>query len=137
MVNKVRKTYENLEELLKKRTAELRTANKRLQKEIIERKQAEGAQQKTEKRFRKVIENIFKFVPEGLLVFTDKMNLFKQNKAFQDIVQKYAAKLNYTESELTEIIIEQVKNRVINEDYAEIRISKNKDKKEKNRQNNF
>ncbi|MDO9576261.1 MAG: response regulator [Candidatus Cloacimonadales bacterium] len=97
--------------------------------DITERKHAEEELQKTEKHFVKVIENIFKFVPEGLLVFTDKINLAKQNKAFQDIVKKYAVKLKYTEPELTEIIIEQVKKRIINEDYADIRIPKNKNKK--------
>jgi len=83
----------------------------------------EEARRKSEEQFMKVIENIFKFVPEGLLVFTDKLNLFKKNKAFQDIVKKYSNKLNYTEQELTEIIIQQAKNRIINEDYTEIRIS--------------
>lgn len=90
----------------------------------IERKRAEEQRRESEEQHRKVIENIFKFVPDGLLVFTDKLNLFLKNKAFQDIIQKYSAKLNYTEQELTEIIIEQVKNRIINKDYTEIRISK-------------
>ncbi|NQT65287.1 MAG: PAS domain S-box protein [FCB group bacterium] len=98
-------------------------------RDITERKQAEETRQKTEKHFVEAIENIFKFVPEGLLDFTDKINLFKQNKAFQDIVKKYAVELKYTEQELTEIIIEQVKKRIINEDYADIRIPKNKNKK--------
>ncbi len=90
----------------------------------IERKRAEEQRRESEEQHRKVIENICKFVPDGLLVFTDKLNLFLKNKAFQDIIQKYSAKLNYTEQELTEIIIEQVKNRIINKDYTEIRISK-------------
>jgi len=113
-------------------------------KDITEIKRAEAQRaaaleerRKTEEHFRKVIENIFKFVPEGLLVFTDKINLFKQNKAFQDIVKKYSSKLNYTERELAEIIIEQVKNRIINEDYADIRIPENKDRETKNKQNNL
>jgi len=93
-------------------------------KDITEIKQAEEARRKTEEHFRKVIENIFKFVPEGLLVFTDKLNLFKENKAFEDIVKKYSVKLNYTEQELKKIIIEQAKNRIINENNREIRISK-------------
>jgi len=93
-------------------------------KDITEIKQAEEARRKTEEHFRKVIENIFKFVPEGLLVFTDKLNLFKENKAFEDIVKKYSVKLNFTEQELKKIIIEQVKNRIINENNREIRISK-------------
>ncbi len=108
-----------------------------ISKDITERKQIEETRRKTEEHFRKVIENIFKFVPEGLLVFTDKINLFKQNKAFQNIVKEYANKLNYTERELAEIIIEQVKNRIINEDYADIRIPENKDRETKNKQNNF
>jgi len=93
-------------------------------KDITEIKQAEEARRKAEEHFRKVIENIFKFVPEGLLVFTDKLNLFKENKAFEDIVKKYSVKLNFTEQELKKIIIEQVKNRIINENNREIRISK-------------
>ena len=90
----------------------------------IKRKRVEEERWESEEQHRKVIENIFKFVPDGLLVFTDKLNLFTKNKTFQDIVKKYSAKLNYTEQELTEIIIEQVKNRIINKDSTEIRISK-------------
>ncbi len=92
--------------------------------DITKRKQVEEKRRKTVERFRKVIENIFQFVPEGLLVFTDKLNLFKNNKSFQDVVKKYSTKLNYTEQELAEIIIEEVKNRITNEDHTEIRISK-------------
>ena len=93
-------------------------------KDLTEIKLAEESRRKSEERFRKVIENIFEFVPEGLLTFTNKLNLFRTNKAFQDIVHEYSARLNYTEQELTEMIIEQVKNRIINEDYIEIRIPK-------------
>jgi len=93
-------------------------------KDITEIKQVEEARRKSEEHHRKAIEDIFKFIPEGLLVFSNKLNLLKENKAFRDIVQRYASMLNYTEKKLTEIIIEQVKNRIINEDYTEIRISK-------------
>ena len=93
-------------------------------RDITERKKAQETLRKTEEHFRRVIENIFKFVPEGLLVFTDKLSLFKKNKAFQDIVQKYSAKLNYTEQELAETIIEQARNKIVNGDHSEIRISK-------------
>ena len=89
----------------------------------VRQKRMEEACRILEERFKSVIENIFKFVPEGLLVFTDKLDLFKKNKAFQDIVQKYSVELNYTERELAEIIIEEVKNRIINDDQREIRIS--------------
>jgi len=97
-------------------------------KDLTEIKQAEEERLKTEKNFREVIENIFKFVPEGLLVFTDKLNLLKENKAFQDIVKEYSAKLNYTEQELREIIIEQLKNRIVKENHGEIRIAKKQDR---------
>ncbi len=102
-------------------------------KDITERKQAEAARLKAEKHFRKVIENIFKFVPEGLLAFTERLELLRTNKAFQGIVKKYSAKLHYTGEELTEILIEQVKNRIVNKDYSEIRISKSKDEEAKDR----
>lgn len=81
---------------------------------------------KTEKSHRNIIEDVFKFVPEGLLVFTNKFKLYKKNKAFQDIAKKYAERLNYTEEELENIIIEQVKSRITNKDKTEIRISKKK-----------
>jgi GAF domain-containing protein len=100
---------------------------------LIERRQAEEARLKTEEHFRKVIENIFKFVPEGLLAFTERLELLRTNKAFQDIVKKYSAKLHYTEEELTEILIEQVKNRIVNKDYSEIRISKSNNEEAKDR----
>jgi len=113
-------------------------------KDITEIKRAEAqraaaleARRKMEEHFRKVIENIFTFIPEGLLVFTDKLNLIKQNKAFQDIVKEYAGKLNYTEKELAEIISEQVKNRIVNKDYADIRVSPKKDRETKNKQDNL
>jgi len=55
---------------------------------------------------------------------TDKLNLFRENKAFRDIVEKYSTLLNHTEQELAEIIIEQIKERIINDDNTEIRISR-------------
>ncbi len=95
-----------------------------IDRDITERKKMEKMLWKTEEQHKKVIENIFKFVPEGLLVFTDKLDLYKKNKAFRDIVQKYSAKLNYTEQELAEIIIEKVKNRIITGNNTAIRVSK-------------
>ncbi|MFH1904945.1 MAG: hypothetical protein ABIK53_05430 [bacterium] len=93
-------------------------------KSATEHKKAEEAMHKGKEHVGNVIENIFKFVPEGLLVFTDKLNLFKKNKAFQDIVQTYSGKLDYTKEKLEKIIIKEVKKRIMNGDHAEIRISK-------------
>ena len=93
-------------------------------KDLTKIKLMEEARRKREEHYRKVIENIFKFVPEGLLVLTENLSLFRENIAFRDIVAKHSTLLNYTEQELAEIIIEQVKDRIINENKAEIRISK-------------
>ncbi|MCG2736955.1 MAG: PAS domain-containing protein [Candidatus Methanoperedenaceae archaeon] len=92
--------------------------------DITERKRAEETLRKTEEKFRNVIENIFKFVPEGLVVLTDKLNLFRRNKAFEDLVRQYAVKLNYSEEELADILIEQIKTRLVNGEKSEIRISR-------------
>lgn len=94
-------------------------------KNITEIRQAQEALRKTEDKFRNVIENIFKFVPEGLLVLTDKLNVFRRNKALEDLVHQYAEKLNYTEEELTDIITEQVKMRIISGEKSDIRIPRN------------
>ena len=88
----------------------------------IERKQAAENLRKKDEHHKAVIENIFKFVPEGLLVFTKNLNLMKQNKAFEDIVQKYAERLGYTEEELAGKIIEQVRGKILDGDTTEIHI---------------
>lgn len=87
-------------------------------------KRAEEALRKKDEHHRTVVENIFKFVPEGLLVFTRNLNLMKQNKAFEEIVQKYAERLGYTEEELGEKIIEQLRTKILAGDTTEIRVPK-------------
>jgi PAS domain S-box-containing protein len=101
--------------------------------DTTERKRAEAALQKHDKRYKTVIENIFKFVPEGILVFTDKLKLFNRNKTFDDIVRTYSSKLEYTEQELAEIIIEEVKRRLTGEMSTTIRIPKKKHEQRENR----
>jgi PAS domain S-box-containing protein len=93
-------------------------------RDITERKQAEETVRRQHEHFKTVIENIFKFVPESIVVFTAKLNLFKQNKAFDDLLLKYAAKLGYTEQELSEIIIAQIKQRIAEGEDKEIKIAK-------------
>jgi PAS domain S-box-containing protein len=90
--------------------------------DITERKRAEENLRKEQERRRNVVENIFKFVPEGLLVFTDKLNLLKRNKAFEELVQNYALKLNYTEEELENVILEKIKQIALSGGAADIRI---------------
>jgi DNA-binding NtrC family response regulator len=52
------KHHEHLEELVQERTAELRTANKQLQREIAERRRAEEERKRTEEQFRLLVEGI-------------------------------------------------------------------------------
>ena len=93
-------------------------------KDITERKLAEEELHRKEEHHKAVIENIFKFVPEGVLVLTESLNLLKHNKAFDDIVQKYAPLLGYTEEELAEKITGQLRSKIVTGDAAEIRITK-------------
>ncbi|MBU2445278.1 MAG: PAS domain-containing protein [Bacteroidetes bacterium] len=92
--------------------------------DITERKQVAENLRKKDEHHRAVIENIFKFVPEGLLVFTKNLSPMKQNKAFEEIVQKYAERLSYTEEELAEKIIEQLRGKILAGDTTEIHITK-------------
>ncbi|MBU2444329.1 MAG: PAS domain S-box protein [Bacteroidetes bacterium] len=92
--------------------------------DITDRKRAEEAMRRKDEHHRAVVENIFKFVPEGLLVFTKNLSLMKQNKAFDDIVQKYAPMLEYTEEELAQKIIEQLRSKIESGDSKEIHIWK-------------
>jgi PAS domain S-box-containing protein len=93
-------------------------------RDITEQKQAEEELHRKDEHHKAVIENIFKFVPEGVLVLTESLNLLKHNKAFDNIVQKYAPLLGYTEEELAEKITEQLRNKIAAGDAAEIRIAK-------------
>lgn len=93
-------------------------------RDITERRRAEEALRKKEEHHKAVIENIFKVVPEDVLVLTESLNLLKHNKAFDDIVQKYAPLLGYTEEELAEKITEQLRSKIASGDAEEIRIIK-------------
>jgi len=92
--------------------------------DITDRKRAEEALRKKDEHYRNVIESIFRFVPEGLLVLSEDFNPLKQNKAFGELVQQYAAQLGYTEQELAELITEQVRRKILSEDTTEIQIPK-------------
>ncbi|MBU0558727.1 MAG: PAS domain-containing protein, partial [Bacteroidetes bacterium] len=95
-------------------------------RDITERKHAEEELHRKEEHHKAVIENIFKFVPEGVLVLTESLNLLKHNKAFDDIVQKYAPLLGYTEEELAEKITGQLRSKIATGDAEDIRIAKKK-----------
>jgi hypothetical protein len=58
------------------------------------------------------VESIFKFVPEGILAFTENLGLFSQNQPLDDIAGTYSTKLSYTENQSKEIVIEGVRKRL-------------------------
>ena len=88
--------------------------------DITERKQAGEARRKIEKKYISIIKDIFTFIPEGILVFTQKFELFRKNKAFHDLITSSSKRLNYTEEELANQIYDQVKYKVMNKDTTEI-----------------
>jgi len=118
---------------------------------VIQRKRAEElsrrveeARRKQEERYRSVIENIFKFIPEGVLVLTNKLQPFNRNKMFDEIVRKYSARLGYTESELAELIVGEVKRSLaawpeaqLPQQSTTLRISKKKNEQRENSSNDL
>lgn len=123
--------------VLKGRLERLGAAVRRAVREARERvrrcqtEEALRALRQSQEHFRRVIEDIFKFVPEALLVYTRSLNLYKHNKAFEDLVRTYAPKLNYTEPELREMLLQEIRAKVLQGDCGEIRIPpKSRDEKE-------
>lgn len=111
--------------LLKQRLERLPSAVRRALREVrhrSEREHSATALRKSHEHYLRVVEDIFRFVPESLLVFTGNMDLYKHNKAFEDLVRSYAQKLNYTEPELRELILREIRAKVLMVDSGEIRI---------------
>jgi len=92
--------------------------------DITERKQAEEEKLRLEERSRKVVEDIFRFIPEGVLVFSRKMELLRQNEAFRELVSGYAKRLGFAEDELENLIIDKIKAGMGDKKIKEIRVSR-------------
>ncbi|MDD4237949.1 MAG: PAS domain S-box protein [Desulfotomaculaceae bacterium] len=75
MAEALREHSDNLEELVKKRTVELKAANEHLLKEIAERKQAEEKLLIGEERYRNIVEDqtelIIRFLPDGTITLVN------------------------------------------------------------------
>jgi hypothetical protein len=70
------------------------------------------------------VEDIFRFIPEGVLVFSRKMELLRQNQAFRELVSGYAGRLGFAEDELENLIIDKIKAGMVDKNIKEIRISR-------------
>lgn len=79
----------------------------------------------TQKKLLHTIENILEFAPEGMLVLTEKLELFKQNNSFDKLIKEYSSKLNYTESELRTLIINKILSQSETAESFEIEIESN------------
>ncbi|MBU1858330.1 MAG: hypothetical protein KKC28_15230, partial [Verrucomicrobia bacterium] len=93
-------------------------------RDITERKRAEEEKHLMEERSRKVVEDIFRFIPEGILVFSRKMELLRQNQAFRELVSGYARRLGFTEDELGNLIIDKIKAGLRDNNLKEIKIAR-------------
>ncbi len=92
--------------------------------DITERKRAEEEKLRLEERSLKIVEDIFRFIPEGVLVFSRKMELLRQNQAFRELVSGYAKRLGFAEDELENLIIDKIKAGMGDKKIKEIRISR-------------
>ena len=83
---------ENLEAVVEKRTSELTETNRRLKQEIEERKLAEEAFSRSERKFRAIFDQTFQFIgllePDGTLLETNRSFLDFGGLTFTDVLGK-------------------------------------------------
>jgi PAS domain S-box-containing protein len=94
---RLRKQHDHLEELVRKRTAELAEVNKKLQDDISRRKIIENKLRDSEEKFHKIFDD----GPLGMLVLTPECRIFDTNKAVHLM-------LGYTEEELARVRFEDI-----------------------------
>jgi len=82
----LQKYREHLEELVQERTAELKTANEKMQNEIAERKRAEAAISESEQRLSDIID----FLPDPTFVIDKEGRIIAWNKAIAHLTGKSA-----------------------------------------------
>lgn len=114
--------------ILKGRTERLGPAVRRALDEAeqqLRRQAAEDSLRKSRSQFQRVIERIFQFVPEALVVFTHSLNPFRHNKAFEDLMEAYAPKLGHSAPDLRELLLGKTRSIILTSDSGEIRIQMN------------
>jgi len=95
-----------------------------LAQDITERKRMEEEKHRMEERSHKLVDDVFRFIPEGVLVFSRKMELLRQNQAFRELVSGYARRLGFAEDELENLIIDKVKAGLRDNNIKEIKIAR-------------
>ena len=92
--------------------------------DITERKRMEEEKRRLEERSHKLVDDVFRFIPEGVLVFSRKMELLRQNQAFRELVSRYARRLGFDEDELENLIIDKIKAGLGDNNIKEIKIAR-------------
>lgn len=98
--------------------------------DITDRKRAEEEKRRMEERSHKLVDDVFRFIPEGVLVFSRKMELLRQNQAFRELVSGYAKRLGFAEDELENLIIDKVKAGLRDNNIKEIKIARKHETRE-------
>ncbi len=94
---------------------------------ITDRKRHEEEKRRLEERSRKVVEDVFRFIPEGVLVLSQKMDILRQNQAFRELVSGHAKRLGFTEDELGNLIMDKIKAGLRDNNLKEIRIPRKRE----------
>lgn len=79
--DELRKHRDHLEEMVKERTAELKTANEQLQREMAERKQAEEALRESEDKYR----TIFQTTGTAVIIIEEDTTISLANEEFEKL----------------------------------------------------